>query len=140
MKITVLTWCVSFLPILLLIMLLAVFHISTARAAGVTLLLTVLSALFHLCDLPHFFKGERRHMVIFVHNDHPIFLCKGLAPPPNRECSCSIRVYSFPLYGILCPYSTPSLDAAFAERIVIFAPPLFLSGIPDISSKSNPVI
>lgn len=45
MKITVLTWCVSFLPILLLIMLLAVFHISTARAAGVTLLLAVLSAL-----------------------------------------------------------------------------------------------
>lgn len=33
------------LPILLLIMLLAVFHISTARAAGVTLLLAVLSAL-----------------------------------------------------------------------------------------------
>ena len=100
MKITVLTWCVSFLPILLLIMLLA----------------------------------------IFVYNDHPVVLCKGLAPPPNRECRCSIRVYSFPLYGILCPYSTPSLDAAFAERIVIFAPPLFLSGIPDISSKSNPVI
>ena len=45
MKITVLTWCVSFLPILLLIMLLAVFRVSTARAAGVTLLLTVLSAL-----------------------------------------------------------------------------------------------
>ena len=44
MKITVLTWCVSFLPILLLIMLLAVFRVSTARAAGVTLLLTVLSA------------------------------------------------------------------------------------------------
>ena len=39
------------------------------------LLLTVLSALFHLCDLPHFFKGERRHMAIFVHNDHPVFLC-----------------------------------------------------------------
>lgn len=75
MKITVLTWCVSFLPILLLIMLLAVFRVSTARAAGVTLLLTVLSTLFHLCDLPHFFKGERRHMVIFVHNDHPVFLC-----------------------------------------------------------------
>ena len=140
MKITVLTWCVSFLPILLLIMLLAVFRVSTARAAGVTLLLTVLSALFHLCDLPHFFKGERRRMAIFVHNDHPVFLCKGLAPPPNRECSCSIRVYSFPLYGILCPYITPLLDAAFAERIVIFAPQLFLSGIPDISSKSNHVI
>ena len=31
MKITVLTWCVSFLPILLLIMLLAVFRVSTAR-------------------------------------------------------------------------------------------------------------
>ena len=75
MKITVLTWCVSFLPILLLIMLLAVFRVSTARAAGVTLLLTVLSALFRLCDLPRFFKGERRHMVIFVHNDHPVFLC-----------------------------------------------------------------
>ena len=102
--------------------------------------LFAMSALFHLCDLPHSFKGGRRHMVIFVHNDHPVFLCKGLAPPPNRECSCSIRVYSFPLYGILCPYSTPSLDAAFAERIVIFAPQLFLSGIPDISSKSNPVI
>ena len=43
MKITVLTWCVSFLPILLLVMLLAVFRVSTARAAGVTLLLTVLS-------------------------------------------------------------------------------------------------
>lgn len=58
MKITVLAWCVSFLPILLLIMLLAVFRISTARAAGVTLLLTVLSALFHLCDLPRFSKAD----------------------------------------------------------------------------------
>lgn len=45
MKVTVLTWCVSFLPILLLVMLLAVFRISAARAAGVTLLVTALSAL-----------------------------------------------------------------------------------------------
>ena len=51
MKITVLTWCVSFLPILLLIMLLAVFRVSTARAAGVTLLLTVLSCILLVCAI-----------------------------------------------------------------------------------------
>ena len=58
MKITVLTWCVSFLPILLLIMLLAVFRVSTARAAGVTLLLTVLSALFALATFRAFSKED----------------------------------------------------------------------------------
>ena len=33
--------------------------------------------IFRLCGLQHFFKRERRHMVTFVHNDHPVILHKG---------------------------------------------------------------